>query len=253
MNNHLSTIKISIVIPVLNEIENVETLSFEISKALINCKSYEIIFVDDGSSDGTKNKIIDLSNKLPQIRLIVHDKCYGQSAAMRSGILQSNYNLIGTLDGDGQNDPNDLVSLINDYLKSNNKLCLIAGIRKKRKDSLNKRIASKIAMYFRFIILGDKHPDSGCGIRVFDKELFLMMPYFNHMHRFFPVLASLQDAKIIGSLVNHRERIKGHSKYNNFRRAIQGLVDLIGVVWLLRRTPKNFSSHEQELNIKGKK
>ena len=253
MNNQLSSIKISIVIPVLNEIENVETLSFEISEALKSCQNYEIIFVDDGSNDGTKNKIIDLSMKFPQIRLIVHDKCYGQSVAMRSGIIKSKYDLIGTLDGDGQNDPNDLIFLIIDYLSSKNNLCLVAGIRKNRKDNFNKRIASKIAMYFRYYILGDKHPDSGCGIRVFDKELYLMMPFFNHMHRFFTVLASWQNAEIIGSSVNHRERIRGQSKYNNYKRAIQGLVDLLGVLWLKRRTPKNFSFKEQELNKKGKK
>ena len=97
MNNQLSSTKISIVIPVLNEIENVETLSFEISEALKSCQNYEIIFVDDGSNDGTKNKIIDLSMKFPQIRLIVHDKCYGQSVAMRSGIIKSKYDLISSI------------------------------------------------------------------------------------------------------------------------------------------------------------
>ena len=250
MEEKLSKLEISIVIPVFNEAENIHFLSKEITKSLKNFR-HEIIFVDDGSSDDTRKEIKSIANELNQIRLLSHKKSLGQSVAMRSGIIHSKSNLIATLDGDGQNVPSDLPSMISTYKNNKDGLVLVAGIRQNRKDSLSKRLASKTAKYIRSIILGDNHPDSGCGIRVFDKNLFLLMPFFNHMHRFITVLASKQGAKVIGVPVKHRERLKGYSKYTNLGRAFVGIFDIIGVIWLNRRTPVKFEVEEQNLR-KGK-
>ena len=177
--------------------------------------------------------------------MIVHKKCYGQSIAMRSGILKSNCDLIATLDGDGQNDPSDLPAMIKAYFKSNSKLTLVAGIRYKRKDTLSKKIASIFARYVRRILFSDTHPDSGCGIRVFSKELYSSLPFFNHMHRFFTILALRYNADVIGVNVNHRERVKGKSKYSNLGRAMVGIIDVFGVLWVLKRTPKDITFFEE--------
>ena len=149
MKTKTKKLELSVVIPVLNEEQNIKELAYEIDKALKNF-SHEIIFVDDGSKDDTRNSVLALNN-LKQVRLIVHKKCYGQSIAMRSGILKSNCDLIATLDGDGQNDPSDLPAMIKAYFKSNSKLTLVAGIRYKRKDTLNKKIASIFARYVRTV------------------------------------------------------------------------------------------------------
>ena len=239
--NSLKTV-ISVVIPVFNEEENIKKLAYEIDHSLKNYK-HEIIFVDDGSNDNTKVVILNL-NELKQVRLISHKKCYGQSVAMRTGILNSKYNIIATLDGDGQNDPEDIPKMIEVYNKNKNKLVLVAGIRSKRKDSLNKRFASRIAKLIRKILFSDEHPDSGCGIRVFNKDLYLSIPFFNHMHRFFTVLAKRYNADVIGVNVNHRERLQGQSKYTNFGRALVGISDVLGVLWLLKRNPENISFEE---------
>lgn len=234
---------ISIVIPVFNEDENIRNLAFEINEALKNY-AHEIIFVDDGSNDNTKLEVLNLT-ELKQVRLICHNHCQGQSVAMRSGILNAKSNLIATLDGDGQNDPKDLPLMIETYKKSESSFVLVAGIRHKRKDSFNKRMASKFARFIRGLLFSDRHPDSGCGIRVFNKELFLMMPFFNHMHRFFTIIAIRYNANVLGVNVNHRERLKGKSKYTNIGRALVGVFDLFGVLWILRRTPKNFTVEEK--------
>jgi len=234
---------ISIVIPVFNEDENIRNLAFEINEALKNY-AHEIIFVDDGSNDNTKLEVLNLT-ELKQVRLICHNHCQGQSVAMRSGIINAKSNLIATLDGDGQNDPKDLPLMIETYKKSESSFALVAGIRHKRKDSFNKRMASKFARFIRELLFSDRHPDSGCGIRVFNKELFLMMPFFNHMHRFFTIIAIRYNANVLGVNVNHRERIKGKSKYTNIGRALVGVFDLFGVLWILRRTPKNFTVEEK--------
>ena len=241
--------KVSVVIPVYNEVDNIRPLAFEIATALKDV-THEIIFVDDGSIDNTQNQILKVAKELKQIRLLIHNKCLGQSAAMRSGIMKAKSDIIATLDGDGQNDPSDFIPLIKKLEEAKPGFVLSAGIRLKRQDIFSKRLASKIAKVIRNTILGDTHPDSGCGIRVFDKNLYLMMPYFNHMHRFLTVLAYGQGAKVIGVPVNHRERLSGKSKYTNLGRAIVGIFDIIGVIWLLRRTPKNYLVKETDLKKK---
>ena len=243
MNIKSQKLDISIVIPVFNEDENIRKLAFEINESLKHY-SHEIIFVDDGSNDNTKLEVLNLT-ELKQVRLICHESCQGQSVAMRSGIINAKSNLIATLDGDGQNDPTDLPLMIETHKKSESNCVLVAGIRHNRKDSFNKRMASKFARFIRELLFSDSHPDSGCGIRVFDKELFLMMPFFNHMHRFFTILAIRYNANVLGVNVNHRERINGKSKYTNLGRALVGVYDLFGVIWILRRTPNKFEVEEK--------
>ena len=247
-----SNLKISIIIPVLNEEENVCNLAFEIFESLKKF-THEIIFVDDGSSDKTQDEIIKLSKKISTLRLIVHDKRRGQSVAMRSGILSSRFDVIGTIDGDGQNDPKDFVNLIETYEKNDSKFLLVAGRRVNRKDKLNKKIASNLARLLRKSMLGDTHPDSGCGIRVFSKELFLRIPFFNHMHRFFPSLAIREGSQVLSVPVSHRKRKGGSSKYTNIGRAFAGFFDLLGVIWLLKRSAKDIDFFEYNFQAKEKK
>ena len=237
------TTEISVVIPVKNEAGNIDTLITEIHHSLKKI-SYEIIYVNDGSNDDTE---LELKNNLKnnrKLRVISHEDSLGQSAALRTGILASNSTLIATLDGDGQNDPSDLPKMIDKLKNSKDELILIGGVRVNRKDSITRVWASSFAKYCRFILLKDNHPDSGCGIKVFHKELFLRLPYFDHMHRFLSALALREGAKVLKFNVKHRERVVGTSNYTNFGRFLVGLFDVLGVIWLRNRMPKNTSFKE---------
>ncbi len=235
--------KISIVIPVKNEIKNVKPLTKEIVK-VCSMFVYEIIFVNDGSTDGTEKELIKLKKIHSNLRVINHKKSYGQSASIKTGIFKSDYDLIVTMDGDCQNDPADIPKMLQKFHEEKNNLLFIGGVRKNRKDNFQKRIASKFARFCRRILLNDLHPDSGCGIKLFHKNLFHLMPYFDHMHRFLPALAKREGAEIIAFDVNHRDRFNGKSNYTNFGRLLVGIYDIIGVIWLLKRSPKNFKSAE---------
>ena len=240
-----STSKISIVIPVKNEIRNVQPLTKEISDTCFSL-NYEIIFINDGSTDGTEAKLINLKHKYDNLRVITHNKSFGQSFAIKTGVLHAQYDIIVTMDGDCQNDPADIPSMIKKYEKENNKLLFIGGVRKERKDNLPKRLASRFGRYCRIVFLKDNHPDSGCGIKLFHKSLFLSMPYFDHMHRFLPALAKREGAKVIAVNVNHRKRLEGASNYTNLGRLLVGIFDILGVMWLIKRSPKNFNSKEKK-------
>ncbi len=237
------TTEISIVIPVKNEAGNIDSLITEIQQSLKKF-SYEIIYVNDGSNDNTE---LELKNNLKnnkKLRVISHKKSQGQSAALRTGIYASNSILIATLDGDGQNDPSDLPKMIDKLKSHKDKLILIGGVRINRKDSITRLWASSFAKYCRFILLKDTHPDSGCGIKVFHKELFLRLPYFNHMHRFLSALAFREGATVLEFNVKHRKRIVGTSNYTNIERLLVGLFDVLGVIWLRNRMPKDTSYKE---------
>ena len=249
LSNIQNHFEISIIIPVFNEAENVRSLAFELSNSLKEY-TYEIIFIDDGSTDSTKQEIIKISKNIKNLRLIIHKTRSGQSVAMRTGIMSSNFNVIGTIDGDGQNNPKDFIKLINSFANKSSKLLLVTGNRIDRQDSFNKKWASSFARLIRKYILGDIHPDSGCGIRVFDKELFFKMPFFNHMHRFFPTLALREGAEVLSVAVSHRKREAGVSKYSNLGRGLAGIYDLIGVIWLLNRSSKDISFNEHTFNRK---
>ena len=235
--------EISVVIPVKNEAGNIDRLIKEIDKSLkpIN---YEIIYVNDGSLDNTEIELKNNLKKNNRLRVISHKVSQGQSAALRSGVLASTSPLIATLDGDGQNDPSDLKKMVELIKKYKNKLTLIGGVRVNRKDSKPRLWASSFAKYCRFFLLKDKHPDSGCGIKVFHKELFIKLPYFDHMHRFLSALALREGANVLEFDVKHRERVVGSSNYTNIGRLLVGIFDVLGVIWLRKRMPNNTSSIE---------
>ena len=227
---------LSIVIPVRNEAENIAPLVAEIAAAVTGLTNYEIIYVDDGSSDGTAGEILRLSTKHPRLRLLRHLRSCGQSTALLTGIKAARGTWIATLDGDGQNDPADIPRLWHIARAAPAKpRLLIAGFRVKRHDGWPKRTASRIANAIRSRLLGDATPDTGCGLKLFPRALFLDLPAFDHMHRFLPALV-LRDGGTVRSVpVNHRPRRAGESKYGVFDRLGVGIVDLIGVYWLQRR------------------
>jgi glycosyltransferase involved in cell wall biosynthesis len=228
---------LSIVIPVKNEAGNVVPLVREIAAALDPTGvDYEIVYVDDGSSDATTAEIAELQPANARLRLIRHARSCGQSAAIRSGVKAACAAWIATLDGDGQNDPADLPSLWQiARAAAPEPPLLITGHRAQRQDSWTKRRASKIANAVRRALLHDDTPDTGCGLKLFPRGLYLDMPYFDHMHRFLPAL-TLREGGIVRSLpVNHRPRERGASKYGTWDRLWVGIADLIGVMWLCRR------------------
>ena len=237
------TQKISIIIPVKNEEKNVNLLTKEISKY---CSSllFEVIFINDGSVDNTRNVLIDLKKNNNNLRIVNHLISYGQSAALKSGILNAKHDIIVTLDGDCQNDPADIPKMLKIFENKKDRLLLIGGVRKNRKDNFGKRVGSKFGKVCRKFLLNDSHPDSGCGIKIFHKKLFLLMPYFDHMHRFLPALAKREGAEVLEFDVNHRPRLEGKSNYTNLGRLLVGMSDILGVIWLLKRAPKKFNSEE---------
>jgi len=227
---------LSVVVPVRNEAENIAPLVAEISGALGGLAHYEIIYVDDGSSDATAVEILRQAAKLPCLRLLRHRRSCGQSAALATGIKAARGAWIATLDGDGQNDPADVPRLwrIACAAPAAPPL-LLAGYREKRHDIWSRRIASRIANGVRARLLGDATPDTGCGLKLFPRALFLDLPAFDHMHRFLPALVLRAGGAVRSVPVNHRPRHSGTSKYGVFDRLGVGIVDLFGVWWLLRR------------------
>jgi dolichol-phosphate mannosyltransferase len=230
---------LSVVIPVRNEAGNIAPLVAEIAAALDGIGAYEIIYVDDGSDDSTAAEIRRLQAGLPQLRLIRHARSYGQSVAIRSGVKAAGGSWIATLDGDGQNDPADIPALWRIVQgttdDSREKRLMIVGHRGRRRDSWSKRRASAIANAVRRRLLRDDTPDTGCGLKLFPRALFLDLPYFDHMHRFLPALV-LREGGVVRSVpVNHRPRQRGVSKYGVLDRLGVGIVDLFGVMWLRRR------------------
>jgi dolichol-phosphate mannosyltransferase len=230
---------LSIVIPVKNEAENIAPLVGEIRAELKGLIDYEIIFVDDGSEDATVAEIAWLAAKRPHLRLLRHARSCGQSAAIRTGVKAARAVWIATLDGDGQNDPADILRLWHLRPKgSEASPVLITGHREKRQDRWPKRAASRIANAIRRRLLSDDTPDTGCGLKLFPRLLFLELPYFDHVHRFLPALV-LREGGIVKSVpVNHRPRLAGASKYGVFDRLGVGIVDLCGVMWLQRRSTR---------------
>jgi dolichol-phosphate mannosyltransferase len=229
-------LQLSVVIPVRNEAENIAPLVAEIHAALEPAVDFEIVYVDDGSSDDTAFRIATLQRSDPRLRLIRHRASCGQSTAVRTGVKAAGAPWIATLDGDGQNDPADLPSLWPLAVAHNgpNPL-LIAGWRAKRQDSAVKRFSSRFANRIRAGMLGDATPDTGCGLKLFQREAFLDLPYFDHMHRFLPALFIRAGGKVVSVRVNHRPRQRGRSNYGTLDRLWVGIVDLFGVMWLQRR------------------
>lgn len=230
------SIEFSVVVPVHDEAGNVAVLAREIA-AVLDGRSYEIIFVDDASRDDTRGELAALKGKLPTLRLIGHRKTSGQSRAVRTGVLAAHAPIVGTLDGDGQNDPADLPRLLARLTRAGApaNLAMVAGARGKRQDAWSKRAASRIANDIRKAALSDGANDSGSGVKVFKREAFLRLPYFDHMHRFMAALMLREGYAVEFLEVNHRHRGAGRSKYTNLGRLAANMTDLWGVMWLRSR------------------
>jgi len=228
--------EVSIVLPAHNEAGNIAPLVEEIAAALTGRWTFEIVYVNDGSTDGTEAELARLAAERPWLRQVKHAASCGQSAAIRTGVAHARAPVIVTLDGDGQNDPADLPRLLAERDKSRPELKLFAGWRVNRQDTGSKRWASKWANAIRSRMLGDATPDTGCGTKLFERDAFLELPHFNHMHRYLPALMQRAGWKTVSVPVNHRPRGTGVSKYNNLQRAWVGLTDLRGVSWLIKRS-----------------
>jgi dolichol-phosphate mannosyltransferase len=226
---------LSLVIPVRNEAENIAPLVAEITAAMDAAVRYEIIYIDDGSQDATAAEIARLAGELPNLRLLRHRRGCGQSAALLTGVRAARAGWIATLDGDGQNDPADILRLWRLAHAAPAGRLLVAGYRAKRQDNRSKRVASRIANAVRSRLLGDATPDTGCGLKLFPRALFLELPAFDHMHRFLPALVLRAGGTVCSVPVNHRPRRAGASNYGVFDRLAVGIVDLLGVWWLQRR------------------
>jgi len=228
---------ISVVIPAKDELENIKPLVEEIYSALTDLSDFEIIYVDDGSTDGTFDEISRLKNNgFPAFRALKHKESVGQSTAIFDGIKAAKGELIVTLDADGQNNPINIPAMFKkaQQFPTGSHFC-IAGYRKNRKDTAWYRLQSRIANKVRASILDDGTPDTGCGLKIFPRDTFLQLPYFDHMHRYIPALIKRLEGKIVVVEVDHRDRQAGVSKYDMWGRLWVGLVDMWAVRWLQKR------------------
>lgn len=236
-------VELSLVIPVYNEVDNIEGLYQEIVGVLSSHNyRYEVIFVDDGSNDGTREHLRTLAGRYDNIKPVFHKRNFGQSAALVSGARAASFPLIITLDGDGQNDPADIPFMLAQYTDHKT---VVLGNRRKRDDHLIRKISSRVGNGIRRGLLRDECPDTGCSLKLFPKDAFLALPHFNHLHRFLPALFKRAGFRLVNIQVNHRPRQHGVSKYGVMNRLFVGIHDLIGVRWLLNRpcTPETMT-HE---------
>ena len=244
-------VRISVVIPAKNEEKNLKPLIEEIYRALTGVANFEVIYVDDGSTDKTFENLLYLkASGFDKVNVLRHKHSVGQSTAIWTGVSHADGELVVTLDADGQNDPSDIPNLLTmaSQFPLGSHFC-IAGHRKNRKDTAWKRFQSKLANSVRSLLLNDDTPDTGCGLKVFPKQTFLDLPYFDHMHRFLPALIRRQGGIIKVVEVNHRDRQFGKSKYNMLGRLGVGLIDMAGVYWLQKRNKLNDVILENEESI----
>jgi dolichol-phosphate mannosyltransferase len=228
--------ELSLVIPVRNEADNIAPLIAEIRATLDGRCDYEVIYVDDGSNDATAQRLAAARRDFPRLRVLHHRFSCGQSTALLTGIRAACGAWIATLDGDGQNDPADIHTLLAARdAAGGDPLLLLAGHRRLRKDSAWKRLSSRIANGVRGWLLRDATPDTGCGLKLFARATFLALPHFDHMHRFLPALVLRAGGRVQSVEVSHRPRQSGGSNYGVFDRLWIGIVDLFGVLWLRRR------------------
>ncbi|RAI43271.1 glycosyltransferase family 2 protein [Rhodoplanes roseus] len=225
---------VAVVVPVRNEAENVEPLVNEIAVSLASDGPFEVVYVNDGSTDGTGDEIDRLRRDRPWLRHVRHAASCGQSSAVRTGVAAARAPLVATLDGDGQNDPSFIPAML-DRLRKDPHVGLVAGQRVGRKDTGFKRLQSRVANAVRSAVLKDGTRDTGCGLKAFRREVFMALPYFDGLHRFLPALVR-RDGWIIAYVdVKDRPRRHGVSKYGFFDRLWIGILDLAGVWWLIRR------------------
>ena len=232
---HLSTGRpaLSVVVPVRDEAADVAPLIGEIRAALGPIAAYEIVYVDDGSTDGTARALAEMA--VPELRALRLRRPCGQSAAIRAGVRAARAPWVVTLDGDGQNDPADIRKLLDARDRAEGAAGLFVGHRRRRRDGALKRISSRIANAVRGRLLGDRTPDTGCGLKLFPRAVFLELPFFDHMHRFLPALFLAAGRPVVSVEVGHRPRLHGRSKYGILDRLWVGIVDLFGVMWLRSR------------------
>lgn len=232
--------ELSLVIPVRNEADNIAPLIAEIRAALDGKLDYEVIYVDDGSDDASPQRLRDARRDFARLRVIRHRQSCGQSTSILSGVHAARSEWIATLDGDGQNDPADILKLYAALRQTTQPANsqLIAGYRRKRRDTRLKRLSSRIANAVRGRLLRDHTPDTGCGLKLFARDTFLALPYFDHMHRFLPALFLRHGGSVTSIEVNHRPRTRGISNYGLFDRLWVGIVDMLGVMWLQRRAKR---------------
>jgi dolichol-phosphate mannosyltransferase len=228
--------RLTVVAPMLNEAENVERLAREIGAACAPLAPFEAVFVDDGSTDGTGERIAALSAEFPWLRQVRHARPCGQSAALRSGVLAARAPVICTIDGDCQNPPTEIPRIVSALMESPDaRLGLVAGQRVGRQDGATRRLASRMANRLRAWLLDDDMQDTGCGLKAFPREVFLALPYFDNLHRYLPALVRREGLEVRSLDVSHRPRMAGRTKYTNAGRALAGVQDLLGVWWLKRR------------------
>lgn len=227
---------ISVVLPARNEEVGLPDLIAQISEVLATVP-HEIVVVDDGSTDRTAVAVLDCMPGTKGLRLLRHSASCGQSAALRTGILAAKARYIATLDADGQNLPLDLPTLLVPLLDPDIApgLGLVQGERRGRQDRWKRRIASRTANGIRNALLRDGVRDSGCGIKAFSREVYLALPYFDHIHRFMPAMVRREGYRVLTIEVGHASRRGGRSNYSNLQRAAVGVFDLLGTAWLLRR------------------
>jgi dolichol-phosphate mannosyltransferase len=228
---------LSVVIPVQNEEDNIRMLIDEVRQSLDGVLDYELIYVNDGSTDSTLEILEEYRSGFPLLRIYSHQTGVGQSTAVRTGIIHAQSPVIATLDGDGQNDPADIPALYQALIANADAgVVLVNGYRKERKDTFIKRISSRLANGIRGWLLDDDTPDTGCGLKVFSRIAYLEVPFFDHLHRFLPAMMINGGGKVMSVEVNHRERQLGSSHYGFFDRLWVGVFDLMGVIWLKSRT-----------------
>ena len=239
--------KLSVVIPLNDELPNVRPLLEEIA-AVLREIDYEVIAVDDGSTDGTLGELQRVAAEVGRVRVLRHEERRGQSTALYSGIRAASSELVATLDGDLQNDPRDVFALLERYFTEPDRqsVGLLIGHRVRRRDSRTRRFASRFANGLRSRVLHDETPDTGCGIKVVRRSVFLELPYFDHMHRFLPALTQRAGYRVLSVPVHHRPRIHAKAHYGTLDRAWVGVVDLVGVAWLLRRERRVHSKEERQ-------
>lgn len=224
--------KYSVVIPLKDEEENIGPLIEEVERAMEPlCAPWELICVDDGSQDRTVPFLEELKKKKPYLHLLEFTKNFGQSSAFDAGFKEARGEFVITLDGDGQNDPQDIPKLLKEIEQAD----LVCGQRKRRKDSLTKRLISRLANRVRSFLLHDGIPDSGCSLKVYRREALKKIKLYHGLHRFLPALFQIEGFKIVSIPVNHRPRLKGKTKYTLLNRQLNTIFDLLAVSWMRKR------------------
>ncbi|MEM7744368.1 MAG: glycosyltransferase family 2 protein [Pseudomonadota bacterium] len=240
------TPRFTVVAPMLNEAGAVGPMVREIAEACGPLGPFEAVFVNDGSTDGTADAIAEARREFPWLRELRHAKPSGQSAAVRSGVLAAHAPIVCTIDGDGQNPPAEIPRLVAPLLDGPPRLGLVAGQRVDRQDTASKKLASRLANRLRARLLKDDTRDTGCGLKAFPRDVFLALPFFDHVHRYLPALVKREGYEVLLVDVSHRGRETGTSKYTNLGRALVGVQDLLGVRWLISRRTLPTVVHRDE-------